>query len=497
MRCYLFLGLRWTLITLLSAGIASCMVGPNFHSPNAPKTNGYTKKPLPEKTASTSGLGSAGRAQQLVMGKDIPGEWWTLFHSKGLNELIETGLNNSPTLEAAEATLKQAQENLRAQFGNLLLPNVNASLGGERLRFSGTSIDFNIPPSIFNVFTASVNVTYTLDVFGGYRRQLEGLQAQVDYQRYELIAAYLTLTSNIAATAVNIASLEGQIKATHQLINAEQGQLTILKKQLQLGGISAQNVLTQQTLVAQTQATLPPLEKSLAEARDSLSVLVGELPSNSVLPTIDLNQLTLPATIPLSLPSALVRQRPDVQASEALLHQASAQVGVATANLFPQFPLSASYAWQATSPNQLFKPMSNIWNYGGNIVAPIFNGGALMAERRAAIDAFDAAYAQYKQTVLSAFQNVADSLTAIEQDALALKEQRIAEIAAYKNVRIATEQYRLGGVSYLSLLTAQQQYQQTLINRIQAEAARYSDTVALFQSLGGGWWNMKDWRTTT
>lgn len=472
------------------------MVGPNFHSPNAPNTSSYTKKSLPQKTAHTSGLGSAGQAQYLELGHDIPAEWWTLFHSTQLNELIAMGLNNSPTLEAAKATLKQAQENLRAQFGNLMLPNVNASLGGERLLFSGTSIDFTTPPAIFNVFTASVNVTYTLDVFGGYRRQLEGLQAQVDYERYQLIAAYLTLTSNIAATAINTAALNAEIKTTYALIAAEQGQLDILRKQLKLGGISAQSVLTQETLVAQTRATLPPLEKALAIANDSLSVLIGKLPSQSTIPTIDLTKLYLPKHIPLSIPSALVKQRPDVQASDALLHEASAQIGVATANLFPQFPLTAGYGWTATSPNQLFKSTSNIWNYGGNIVAPIFNGGALIAQKRAAVDAFDAAYAQYKQIVLQAFQNVADSLQAMQQDAIALRDQRNAEIAAYQNVRIAKQQYRLGGVSYLSLLTAQQQYQQVVINRIQAEASRYSDTVALFQSLGGGWWNKKNWGNT-
>lgn len=495
MRCFLFLGLQWVIITLFSVGVASCMVGPNFHSPAPPKTASYTKKPLPAKTVQTSGLGSAGKAQYFDPGKDIPGEWWTLFHSPELNQLIITGINNNPSLDSALATLKQAQENLRAQFGNLMLPNLSGTLGGERERFTGTSFDLSTPSETFNLFTASLNISYTVDVFGGNRRQLEALSAQVDYQQYQLIAAYLTLTSNIASTAINMASLEAEIKATHELIRIEQEQLHIIRKQLTLGGVPIQNVLTQQTLVAQTEATLPPLEKSLAEARDSMSVLIGALPSQSQIPSITLDHLNLPKHLPLSIASNLVRQRPDVQASEALLHAASAQVGVATANLFPQFPLTASYGWQSNVPSQLFLPINKLWNYGGNMVVPIFNGGALMAARRAAIDAFDAAYAQYKLTVLQAFQNVADSLQVIEHDARELKDQRNAELAAYKNMQVAKEQYRLGGIAYLSLLTAEQQYQQTLINRIQAESARFSDTVALFQSLGGGWWNRGAWRT--
>jgi NodT family efflux transporter outer membrane factor (OMF) lipoprotein len=485
--------LQFVMIVIFSCiGISSCMVGPNFHSPASPQVQRYTEKSLPAKTVRTTAAGKAGKAQTFISGKDIPGEWWTLFHSQQLNNLITAGIANSPNLTAAYASLRQAQEAVKVQIGNSLLPAVDGIFNAQRLRYSEAAIGGNSAGSLlFNLFNANVSVTYTLDVFGGQRRQIESLLAQVDYQQFELIAAYLSLTSNIVTTTVNIASLEAQIKATQDLLKAEANQLDILRQQFNLGGVARSVVLTQETLVDQTRATLPALEKSLSQSRHALSALVGAFPDGQ-LPRVTLDQLNLPATLPVSLPSRLVRQRPDVRASEALLHSASAQIGVATANIFPQFNITNSYyGWEATIPSQLFKPSTKVWSIFGQLTQPLFHGGALLAQRREAIDAYDVAAAQYKQAVLTAFQNVADALRAIETDARALRDQKQAEVAARNNLNMSREQFKLGGVSYLVLLNAQQQYQTVRLNRIQAQAARFADTAALFQALGGGWWNKK------
>lgn len=486
----LLLYMRFLLMIVLFTSITGCMVGPNFHIPGAPYIQRYTRSPLPKKTVRTPQAGKAGKAQTYVLGKDICADWWRLFHSPQLNELMQRGIDHSPTLAAAYAALRQAQENFNVQVGNALLPAVNGVGGIQRQLFPGSSIGGDVPSSIFNEFTANVSVSYNLDIFGASRRQLEALGAQVDFQQFELIAAYLTLTSNIATTAVNIASLQAQIKATRELLRAQVEQLNIIKTQYRLGGVSYENVLTQQTLVEQTRATIPNLQKNLATNRHALSALVGAFP-NQPLPEFKLKMLNLPAKLPVSLSSNLVRQRPDVRASEALMHAAMAQVGVATANLFPQINLTGNYGWGAPSAATLFSSITNTWSMAAQLTQPIFHGGALLAQRRAAIAAYQQTCAQYRQAVLQAFQNVADSLRAIETDARALRALTAAEISARNNLALTTKQFRLGGVSYLNLLTAQQQYQQTVLSSIQAQATRYTDTVALFQSLGGGWWNKR------
>lgn len=477
------------MLPVLSAALTGCMVGPDFHRPSPPTVKSYTKPALPKKTVSIKAAGKAGKSQHFTTAKSMLGEWWHLFHSPAMNQLIHRGIANSPNLAAAQATLRSAQETLNAQIGNLLLPSVTANLAGQRQLFSNATIGGGDQSSLFNLFNTSVNVAYTLDVFGGSRRQIEATEAQVNYQRYVLVGTYLTLTSNIATTAITVASLHAQVKATQELIRQQEIQLGIIEKQLHLGGASGENVLSQQTLLAKTRALLPPLQKSLAQSRHALAVLVGSFPGEADLPEIVLDKLTLPSRLPVSLPSQLVCQRPDIQASAAQLHQASANIGVATANLLPQVTLNAGYGWSAIAPSQLFGTNTNIWSYGAQIAQPIFKGGALWAQRRAAIANFEAASAQYRQTVLVAFQNVADSLQAIQDDARALRALSQAEMAARGTLDLTRQQYRVGGVSYLSLLDAQEKYQETVINRIQAQAARYTDTVALFQSLGGGWWN--------
>lgn len=488
--CDLKQHLRVLSFVLLSTVLqTSCKVGPNFHSPMPPNVERYTEKPLPKKTVSTSGTG--GQAQTFITNKDIPILWWELYQSPEINQLIRTGLANSPNLAAASAALRQAQENLKEQIGNSMWPSINVTDSMTTQRYSGAQIGIPNESVTFSIYYTSFNLSYTLDVFGGARRQIEALRAQVDYQQFQVIAAYLTLTANIVTTSVAVASYQAQINATLDLIKTEQGVLDILNKQFRLGAVSKENILTQQTLLEQTKATLPPLQKNLSQARHALSALVGTFP-DAPLPVIHLDRLKLPIEIPVSLPSNLVRQRPDVRASEASLHQACAQVGVATANLFPQFTLSANEGWLGTTFAGLYTAKNNVWSVSNQVLQPLFRGGALLAQRRAAIAAYQQSAAQYRQTVLQAFQNVADVLRGLEVDARTLQAQINAENAARASLNLTLKQYHLGGVNYINLLNAQQQYQQARISRIQAQATRYSDTAALFQALGGGWWH-KPW----
>jgi NodT family efflux transporter outer membrane factor (OMF) lipoprotein len=478
------------LCAFLSMVLTGCLVGPDFHSPKPPMVESYTAHPIPITTTDIPLMGSAGKAQYFAAGRDIPAEWWYLFQSPELNALIDSGLAHSPNLVAAIAALREAEENLNAQVGTSLFPAVNGVLSHERQRQPGSIFGGqNIPAATFSLYTPELNVSYTLDVFGKARRQIEALCAQVDYQRFQLEAAYLTITSNIVVTAINIASLQAQIKATHELIQMQQETLDIVEQQFNLGGASQGDVLIQQTQLEQIRATLPPLLQNLARNQHALSALIGEFPSENDLPKFDLNKFSLPNELPISLPSLLVRQRPDIRAAEALMHAASAQVGVATANLFPQIDLTGSYGWEAPSISTLFDHTFSAWDILAKLTQPIFNGGALHAKRRAAIAAYKQAAEQYQQAVLQGFQNVADSLRALENDARTLQAQRLAEISAQHSMVLIEGQFHLGGVSFLSLLTAERQYQQAYINRIEAEAARFTDTAALFQALGGGWWN--------
>jgi len=468
--------------------LAGCKVGPDFKTPEGPATQTYLPQPSIKQTVATPAAGAAGKSQVFNYGEDIPAEWWRLFHSKVINSLVEQGLANSPNLAAAKATLRQAQETLRAQMGTSYYPAISANLAVQRQEFSNATFG-DSGSTLFDLYNTSVSVAYPVDVFGLQRRQVESTAAQMDYQRFELQAAYISLTANIVTSAISIASLNAQLQATQALVKEEEQQLNIIKKQLNLGGVSGTNVLTQEAQVAQTRALLPPIEQSLAQAQHSLAVLVGQFPGNMQIPILDLNSLRLPTRIPVSIPSSLVQQRPDIRAAEAQLHTASAQVGVATANLYPQITLNAALGWSALSTADYFSNQNRNWNIGPQLVQPLFQGGSLRATRSASIAAYEASFAQYKQTVLQAFQNVADTLTALENDAKALQAQSAAETAARNTMRITEKQLALGGVSYLNLLTAQQQYQQARINRIKAEATRYADTAALFQALGGGWWN--------
>lgn len=479
--------LRYPALMAAALLLASCEVGPDFHPPAIPSNAGYT----PEKPAPTTATDIAGGvAQSFVDGRDIPGQWWTLFHSEALNQLIAEALKANPTLDAAQASLREAQENVAAQTG-VFYPQVNGNFSTTREKISGAEFGNPKESSIFTLSTGAVSVAYTLDVFGGERRQLESTEAQEEYQRYELEAAYLTISSNVVAAAIQEASLRAQIAATQEIIAAQSQQLDVLQKQFVLGGVARAAVLAQQATLNATQATLPNLQKQLAQERNQLTALAGRYPSQEVSETFDLAALQLPQDLPLSLPSKLVEQRPDIQAAQAQLHSASAQIGVAIGNMLPQFTLNASYGNTVLEIGSLLSG-PGIWSLGAGMTTPIFHGGQLYHQKEAAVAAFDASAAQYRNTLITAFQNVADSLRALQSDADALAAQVAAERSSSDNLAITRDQYKLGAINYTTLLNAETTYQQAHVNRVIAQANRYADTAALFQALGGGWWNRSD-----
>lgn len=471
--------------------LIGCAVGPDFTKPDMAVPGRYTEAPLPSQTVAADS--KAGEAQFFTFTNYLPGEWWKLFGSPELDAMIKLGIEQNASLAAAQAALRKSEEDLNAVKGSILFPAVNANLQAARQRTSG---NVNQGDSMtYNLYNTSVGVSYTLDIFGGGRRQIEAYQAQIDYKRFTYEATYLTLTANIVTAAIQEASLRAQLNSARDILAAEQKQLDVIKRQFELGAVSKTAVLSQETELAMTEAGLPPLEKQLDLTRHALSMLTGQFPGGGKVPEFSLESLHLPKELPVSLPSALVRQRPDIQASEALLRQACASVGVATANLFPQITLSAGYGFQAISTDILFNGQSVIWNLGAGLLQPIFRGGELTAKRRSAIAAYDQAAAEYRQTVLKAFQEVADSLRALETDARTLQAQAQAEAAAKAALALIEKQYELGAVSYPALLIAQRDYQKTRMNLIAAQAQRYADTAALFQALGGGWWNRQSTST--
>ncbi|MBI5577445.1 MAG: efflux transporter outer membrane subunit [Deltaproteobacteria bacterium] len=476
------------IVALFVAALAGCAAGPDFRRPASPAAASYAGKDFPAETAAAPSAGGA--AQRFVEGEKIPAQWWELFRSKPLDNLIRQAFADNPSLSAAEARLRIAEQNRRAQFG-ALFPQVSGSASASRQKSSGASFgqpQLDISP--FNLYNASIGVTYALDLFGGTRRELEALQAEIDYRRYQREGAWLAIAANIVTTAVREADLRARIAATRDIASAEEMQLGLVERRHQLGGASLPDVLAQKAQLAQTRAALPELEKQLAQARHRLALLAGRYPEHAAtLPEFALDGMNLPQELPLSLPSSMARRRPDIRAAEEVLHAASARIGVATANLYPQITLTGNMGSLATRPQDLFGSGSSIWSVGAGLLQPIFRGGELTAKRRAAIAAYDEAAAQYRETVLLAFQNVADALRALEKDAQTLKAQAGAEAAARESLELARRQFELGAVGYLTLLNAERQHRQAVIELVQARAARLSDTAALFQALGGGWWN--------
>lgn len=473
----------WMLLS--SAALTGCAaVGPDFKEPAAPGVSGYTRDQQVAGTVSTSV--ELGGKQSFAPAQAVASDWWKAFGSAKLDGLVQQALNNSPTLAAAEATLRQAQQTYVAQAGSTLYPTVDAKLGASRNEInpagrgqSGTG------QTIYNLYNAGIDVNYNLDLFGSNRRALEAYAAQADYQRYQLAAARLTLAGNVVTTAFSQAQLAAQIAATETILKAQEDQLEITRKRFDLGATAKADVLTLQTQVEQTRASLPPLRNKLAQADHLLAVLLGQAPAEADIPRFALSDFTLPADLPVVVPSELVRQRPDIQASTALLHAATAQYGVAVADLYPKITLSGSVGKQALTTGALFGPGSLIWSIAGQLAQPLFNAG-LGAAKNAAEASLQAAGANYRETVLQALRNVADALRQLDYDAQTLQADAAADASAQESLALLEQQYKLGAASYLQLLTAQQQAQQTRIGLIAAQAARLADTAALYQAMGGG-----------
>jgi NodT family efflux transporter outer membrane factor (OMF) lipoprotein len=469
------------------ATLTACAVGPNFKRPAAPAAPGYGSASAQEKTMTADG-----RTQRFVADRDIPAQWWTLFQSPKLNLLVEQALKANPNVGAAQAALRQAHELYSAQWTSFF-PTVQGSFSGDRSKNAlGTIANpTNLPQTnpYYNLYTAQLTLSYSPDLFGGTRRAVELAKTQVDSARFQLEATYLTLSSNVVVTAIQEASFRGQIESTVRLLELQHQLTDKVRHQRQLGTANDLDVLAQQSLEAQTAQTLPPLQKQLEQSRDALTALLGRLPSDEPAEAFRLEDLTLPADLPVSLPSKLITQRPDVRLAEENLHAASASDGVAIANLLPQFAINADIGSSALALGKLFSPYTGFWDLGANLTETLFDSGALLHRKRAADAALDQAAAQYRSAVILACQNVADTLRALETDDDALKASTEQERTAKASFDLVRRQQGLGTVNLIAVLNAEQAHRQAELAQVQAQANRYADTAALFQALGGGWWN--------
>ncbi|HTB68700.1 MAG TPA: efflux transporter outer membrane subunit [Steroidobacteraceae bacterium] len=470
---------------LCAAVLSACAVGPNFHPPAVPPDKSYG----PAQQALPAAIGSGNDTQHLVADLKIPDQWWALFQSPKLNQLVEEALRGNPDVDAAKAALRQAHELYLAQVTNLL-PTVAGGFSGTRAKTPVATITPTTvaPDPTFNLYTAQLTVSYLPDIFGGTRRANEAAKAAEQANRFQLEATYLSLSSNVVVTAIQEASLRGQIDATNRLLQLQQQLLDAVQRQRAAGTASELDLLTQRAALAQTAATLPPLRKQLGQTRDQLTALLGRLPEHTPREEFALSDLTLPQQLPLSIPGALVAQRPDVRVAQENLHAASAQVGVALANMLPQFSIDGALGSSALQIGDLFGPYTGFWSLGGSLSQTLFDSGALLHRKRAADAALDQAAAQYRAAVILACQNVADSLQALQEDAAALSANATASTAAAQTLDLARRQHALGTVSTTAVIADEQSFQQAQINLVQAQANRYADTAGLFQALGGGWW---------
>lgn len=476
--------LTWFCLGLLSGLLVpGCAVGPDFVRPQPPAATQYTQGEEPAKTVAADG-----RAQHFEYGAQIAEDWWRLFKSPKIDQVIKEAVAQNLNLQSAQARLWQSQDNLWAGYG-AFFPQVGGNFSYNRQRFNPAQFGSTAKSSIFNLYTSSVSVSYLLDVFGGTRRTVEALAAQVDYQKYTAQATYLTLLGNVANAAIAQAAYRASIDATERLIAFQKEQLRITETQFKAGTVPYANVVSVQSQLAATEATLPPIRQNLNKTQHLLAALVGRTPAEWQPPQVELAEITLPRELPVTLPSELVRQRPDILAAEAQMHTASANIGVATAAMFPSFTLSAGYGQSSTDITKLFATGANYWSAGAALAQPLFRGGTLWFQRKAAIEAYQASLTDYRQVVVSAFQQVADTLRALEHDAETLQAQSAALDAADQALTLLQANYQAGLVNYLQLLTADNQYQQARLGYIAAQALRLQDTAALFVALGGGWWN--------
>ena len=463
----------------LLLSLAGCAVGPDFVRPAPPAVEHYTQGVEP-----TATIPADGKAQQFAKGAPVPADWWRLFNPAKIDAVVNEAIAGNPSLQAAQASLRQSQANLRAGYG-VFYPQLDAGFSASRQKSSPAGIGSSSPGSIFNLFTLSATVSYALDVFGGERRAVEGLQAQVDVQRATVQGTYLTLLGNVENTVIAQAAYRDEIMATEQIIGLLKEQIGITETQVRAGIVPYVNVLSLRSQLASFEASLPPLKQNLSHAEHLLATLVGRTPAEWTPPHVDLSDLTLPGELPVTLPSELVRQRPDILVAEARLHSAGTEIGVATAALFPSFTLNGSYGQSSMSMNSLFS--GNFWSLGADVTAPLFHGGTLWFKRKAALEGYQQTLATYRQTVLGAFAQVADILRALEHDAEALQAQSQALESAGEALRLIQANYQAGIVNYLQVLIVNSQYQQAKIGYLQAQAQRLQDTVALFVALGGGW----------
>jgi len=471
---------------LLSIAAAGCAVGPDFKRPAAPDVAGYTAKP-PGPTVATPA--PDGQSQRMDPGLAVSAKWWTLFGSDALNTLVEEALKANPDLQSAKAALRAAQETVSAQRGGFF-PTLDGSHNSARTRNAkaiASALKSNA--DLYSLHTSQLVVSYMPDVFGGRRRQVESAAAQAESVRFEYEAAYLTLTSSIVNAAIQEASLRAQVKATQAAVKVATQLLEATQQQQRAGLLGGADVAAQEAALAQIEASLPPIEKQLAQQRNLITVLAGRYPSDGITQRFELDALRLPAELPLSLPAQLVEQRPDIRAAQAQLHAASADIGVAIAARLPSITLTGNVGSSEELLRMLFTSGTGLWNLSAGVAVPLFRGGSLMHQQRAAEALYDQAAAQYRSTVLVAFQDVADTLHAIEADARSLQSAHKAELAARKSLNMTQRQLAVGMVGSPAVLQAQQAYQQALVSVAQARADRFADSVALLQALGGGWWN--------
>lgn len=475
--------LRTLAALVLTGMLAGCASGPDFHRPAPPAVQSYTAAPVPEQTVSATT--TLGEAQRFDTGTDVGAKWWQNLGSPALDALIEQALEGNPTLAAAQATLRQAQEIQAAPAGSTHYPQVDADLRAQRQRLNPSAQGQEGDAHDFNLYSAGVVARYQPDLSGGKRRALEALAARAEYRHYELEGARLDLTAAIATTAITQARLAGQLQSVETMLAAQDEQLHLTRERVRLGNAAPDEVLNLQARVEQTRADVPLLRHQLQQNEHRLAVLAGRAPGAGGLPTFTLDEFTLPVELPLVLPSELVRRRPDIQAAEALLHAANAEYGVSVAKMYPQLNLSASLGSQALSTGALFGSGSAVWSLIGELTQSLFNPG-LPAEKRASLAALDAAAANYQSVVLESLRNVADTLRAVENDALTLSALAAADSAAQGALQSVEGQYSLGAASYVQLLIAQQQAQETRIDLIGAQAQRLVDSATLYQAMGGG-----------
>lgn len=476
---------RRAAVAMATFALAGCAVGPNFREPAAPKVDRYTTSALPAATVSAAAT-AGGDAQRFLAGEAVPQRWWTTFGNAELDRRVQQAFRHSPTIGAAEASLRQAEETAKAAGGSLF-PSLDANLGATRTKESGIQTGTGKSLGPYTVFNVGVSVGYVFDIWGGVRRGIEAQRAQADVRRAQLDATYLALAANVVTASLQEAALREQVAATQEIVDSLTKELEIAEKQQAIGAKSLADTLAVRSQLAATVATLPPLQKQLAATQNQLATYLGATPAQLKLQPVTLADVTLPTDIPVSLPSTMVAQRPDIRAASAQLHAATAAVGVATADMLPKLSLNGSLTHQALETSSLFAAGSGGWSLGLGLLQPLFHGGQLLHQKRAAEAGMDVALANWQQAVLTAFQNVADTLQALQYDADALQAQSTSQRDAKKLLDLTRTQYRVGAVNYLALLSAERQYQQARIAEIGARTSRLADTAALYAALGGGW----------